>query len=229
MSIRNNLETLYNEISTINTQVNQESLDIQMIAVSKTITIEKMIQAYEMGIKRFGENRVQELMEKMESFPYQDVEWHMIGHLQRNKVKYIVGKVAMIHSLDNMRLAQEIEKQSEKHNLVTDVLIEVNVGDEPSKFGLKAHEVIDFAKSIQQFKHLRLRGIMTVAPYAENPEEIRPLMRKMYHLFQELISSFPNLKMIDTLSMGMSNDYQIAIEEGANMLRIGSSIFGERQ
>jgi hypothetical protein len=206
---------------------NRDFRDVKIVAVTKTVGINGMKEAIVSGLSEFGENRVQELMEKVEEFD-ESVTWHMIGHLQRNKVKYIIDKISLIHSLDSIRLAEEIQSQSFKRQKKTDVLIEVNIGGEDSKFGVKPDEIMEFARMVCSFSNIRLRGLMTVAPFEEDPENVRPLMKMMYQKYNELKSLSLENSLIDTLSMGMSNDFKIALEEGATMIRVGSLIFGER-
>ncbi|MDP3385608.1 MAG: YggS family pyridoxal phosphate-dependent enzyme [Eubacteriales bacterium] len=227
MSIKDNVGSLIQEVKRVCDHCNRDSSDISIVAVTKTVGITGMKEAIESGLTDFGENRVQELLEKIEQFD-ESVNWHMIGHLQRNKVKYIIDKVSLIHSVDSVRLAEEIQRQSLKLLKTTDVLIEVNVGSEDTKFGIKPDEILDFAGVISKYGNLRLRGLMTVAPYDEEPENIRPLMKLMHQKFNELKSLNLENSLIDTLSMGMSNDFKIALEEGATMIRVGSMIFGER-
>ncbi|MBV1758676.1 MAG: YggS family pyridoxal phosphate-dependent enzyme [Dethiosulfatibacter sp.] len=222
-----NVASLILEVKNVCDSCNRDSSDIRIVAVTKTVGIDVMKEAVENGLTDLGENRVQELMEKIEQFD-ESITWHMIGHLQRNKVKYIIDKVSLIHSLDSERLAEEIQKQSLKRLKKTDVLIEVNVGSEDTKFGIKPEEILDFARIISKYDNIRLRGLMTVAPYVEEPENIRPLMKLMHQKFNELKSLNLKNSSIDTLSMGMSNDFKIALEEGATMIRVGSLIFGER-
>lgn len=222
-----NIDDLLNKINETCLLCGRNSDDITIIAVTKTIDVEKMKEAKNKGLLNFGENKVQELLNKYNSFD-NEIKWHMIGHLQRNKVKYIIDKVAMIQSLDSFRLAEEIQRQGEKNNLVSNVLIEINIGNEPSKYGVNIEEASELAKKIDVLENICIRGIMTVAPYTEKSEDVRPYMKKMKILFDELKKL--NLKngKIDILSMGMSNDYKIAIEEGSTMIRLGSVIFGER-
>lgn len=227
MSINENVASLVLEVKNVCDSCNRDSSDIRIVAVTKTVGIDGMKVAVESGLTDLGENRVQELIEKIEQFD-ESITWHMIGHLQRNKVKYIIDKVSLIHSLDSERLAEEIQRQSLKRLKKTDVLIEVNVGSEDTKFGIKPEEILDFARIISKYDNIRLRGLMTVAPYDEEPENIRPLMKLMYQKFNELKSLNLKNSLIDTLSMGMSNDFKIALEEGATMIRVGSLIFGER-
>lgn len=222
-----NINELINEISKTCIMCNRKIEEITLIAVTKTVEIENMKQAKDVGLINFGENKVQEFINKYDYFD-NEIKWHMIGHLQRNKVKYIIDKVNLIQSLDSYRLAEEIQKQSANKNLISNVLIEINIGDELSKNGIKIEEVIEFVEKVDTLDNICIRGIMTVAPHADNAENIRPLMKKMKIIFEELKKiNLKNAK-IDILSMGMSNDYKIAIEEGTTMIRIGSLIFGER-
>ncbi|MDF2878200.1 MAG: hypothetical protein K0S30_1296, partial [Clostridia bacterium] len=158
----------------------------------------------------------------------ESVNWHLIGHLQSNKVKYIIGKTALIHSVDNMKLAQEIQRQSQKVNTLTDILLEVNVAKEVSKNGVLAEEVMEYVKQISQLSHVRLKGLMTVAPYVQDPEDNRQIFRQLYDLSVDIQKQKFNNISTSLLSMGMSNDYEVAIAEGATMIRIGTSIFGDR-
>lgn len=201
--------------------------DITLIAVSKTYPVAAIEEAILEGCIDFGENHVQELMGKIESIK-EKVNWHLIGHLQTNKVKYVVGKTALIHSMDSIRLAEEIEKQSAKKGIVTNVLVEVNVADEDTKYGFKFDEVMEVMKHLNTMPHIKVQGLMTVAPYVENPEKNRPIFRKLYELSVDIQKQKLDNISTNILSMGMSNDYQIAIEEGATMVRIGTAIFGNR-
>lgn len=201
--------------------------DVTLIAVSKTYPVEAIEQAYALGCKDFGENKVQELMSKIENIQ-NPIEWHLIGHLQRNKVKYVVGHVSLIHSVDSLRLAKEIQKESLKKDVVTSILLEVNVAKEESKHGIYMDEVLELVREISKMSHVRLKGFMTVAPYTQNPEENRSIFRLLYNLSVDIQKQ--NIDNISTsiLSMGMSNDYEIAIEEGATHVRIGTALFGAR-
>ncbi len=199
--------------------------DVTLIAVSKTKPVKALKEAYDLGVRVFGENKVQELMEKYDALP-KDIQWHMIGHLQRNKVKYIIGKTALIHSVDSVRLAREIDKESAKKNIVTDILIEVNVAAEESKFGIAPEELPDFLDEISSLPNIRVKGLMTIAPYVDDPEENRPVFAQLKKLSVDIRGKNVNNESI--LSMGMSNDYGVAIEEGATMVRVGTAVFGER-
>ena len=201
--------------------------EVQLIAVSKTKPVEKLKQLYDYGCRDFGENKVQELVEKYETLP-KDIRWHMIGHLQRNKVKYIVDKVYLIHSVDSLRLAEEISKEACKKNVTVNILIEVNVAQEETKFGLKTEETAELVKSIAALPGICVKGLMTIAPYVENAEENRQYFQKLKQLSVDIMhKNIDNISM-GSLSMGMSGDYEIAVEEGATYVRVGTSIFGER-
>ena len=200
---------------------------VRLIPVSKTKPNEMIMELYDHGVRALGENYVQELSDKINSMPA-DIEWHMIGHLQRNKVKYIVGKVAMIHSVDSVRLAEEINKRSLERGVVTEILAEVNIAREENKFGFKTDEVCDFARAVSSMEGIRLTGLMTSAPYVSDPEENRGYFAKMHDLYVDIgKKNIDNVRM-NNLSMGMTNDYEVAIEEGATIIRIGTAIFGDR-
>lgn len=201
--------------------------DITIIAVTKTVDVEHIKAAVDYGIKNLGENRVQELTAK---YPYisNDVRWHMIGRLQTNKVKYIIDKVSLIHSVDSIKLLKEIDKRSEITNRMMDILIEVNVAGEASKGGVAVEDVIDFVKQSAAFENISIKGLMTVALQADDPEIVRPYFTQMKELSCKIEKlGLGNVEM-KYLSMGMSGDFEVAIEEGSNMVRIGTAIFGER-
>lgn len=201
--------------------------EVTLIAVSKTKPAEMIQELYDAGCRNFGENKVQELIDKYEILP-KDICWHMIGHLQRNKVKYIVDKVSLIHSVDSLRLAQTIEKEAEKKNCVVDILIEINMAREESKYGIYPEELEALLREISHLSHIRVKGLMTVAPNVKNPEENRKIFTEMKKLSVDIAKKNIDNIIMNILSMGMSNDYNIAVEEGANMVRVGTSIFGAR-
>ncbi len=201
--------------------------EVTLIAVSKTKPAEMIQELYDAGCRNFGENKVQELIDKYEILP-KDICWHMIGHLQRNKVKYIVDKVSLIHSVDSLRLAQTIEKEAEKKNCVVDILIEINMAREESKYGIYPEELEALLREISHLSHIRVKGLMTVAPNVKNPEENRKIFTEMKKLSVDIAKKNIDNIIMSILSMGMSNDYNIAVEEGANMVRVGTSIFGAR-
>ncbi|MCI8293245.1 MAG: YggS family pyridoxal phosphate-dependent enzyme [Hespellia sp.] len=202
--------------------------EVTLIAVSKTKPISMLQEAYREGIRVFGENKVQELTDKWEVMP-KDIQWHMIGHLQRNKVKYIVDKAEMIHSVDSLRLAETIEKEAEKKHCIVKILIEVNMAEEESKFGLSARETLPLIERISRFPHLQICGLMTIAPFVENAKENRIHFAGLRKLSVDIAAKNIDNVNMDILSMGMTNDYEVAIEEGATMVRVGTGIFGERQ
>ncbi|HHY59177.1 MAG TPA: YggS family pyridoxal phosphate-dependent enzyme [Clostridia bacterium] len=201
--------------------------EIELVAVTKTVPVERIREALAAGIRHLGENRVQELVAKYGELGAA-AQWHLIGHLQTNKVKYIVDKVTLVHSLDRWSLAEELEKRAAAQGRVIPVLLQVNIAEEETKFGLRRQEVIPFLEKIIPLSHLQVRGLMTIAPLVEDPEEVRPVFRSLFRLAQEIDRRrYPGVEM-RYLSMGMTGDYEVAIEEGANMVRIGTGIFGER-
>ncbi len=226
--ISDNYAYIKNHIIEICKGIGRDPDEVTLIAVSKTKPVDALSEAFDAGARDFGENKVQELTEKMDFFANARINWHMIGHLQKNKVKYIIGRVSMIHSVDSIELLQKIDSISKDRQVITDVLIEVNVGDEESKFGLKLDEVEDFISSASELSNIRIRGLMTVAPYVENPEDNRILFRSLKLMLDKLKKKAQNNAPCDVLSMGMTNDYEIAIEEGSTMVRVGTAIFGER-
>ena len=225
--LKENLQEVEERIAAACMRAGRRREDVTLIAVSKTKPVDMLREAYDLGIRVFGENKVQELTEKYDRLP-EDIRWHMIGHLQTNKVKYIVGKTELIHSVDSLKLAEMIEKESQKHGCVTDILVEVNVAEEESKFGLRMEEVIPFIEKIVQYPHINVRGLMTIAPFVENPEENRTIFADLHKLYVDIKEKNIDNGTVSILSMGMTNDYEVAIEEGATMGRIGTGIFGAR-
>lgn len=225
--LKENLENVEEKIQEACRRSGRKREDITLIAVSKTKPIETLQHAYDLGVRVFGENKVQELSEKYDALP-DDIHWHMIGHLQRNKIKYIIGKTELIHSVDSLRLAEAIEKEAAKRNLTVDVLMEVNIAREESKFGLLPEEVDEFIEKVQKLPHLQVKGLMTIAPFVENPEENREVFAQLKKLSVDIATKNAHNITMSILSMGMTNDYQIAIEEGATMIRVGTGIFGAR-
>ena len=201
--------------------------DILLLAVSKTIDVPRIKQAVDCGLKELGENRVQEILEKYDTMG-KDVCWHLIGHLQTNKVKYIINKVKMIHSVESIKLAEEIDKRAKQSNVIMDILVEVNIADEQSKFGVTPKETLSFIKNIAVLDNIRIKGLMTVAPFVDNPEENRDCFRRMRQLLVDINAEKIDNVNMNVLSMGMSNDFEVAIEEGATIVRVGTNIFGKR-
>ena len=222
-----NLQQVNANIEKACAAVGRAPSEITLVAVSKTKPVSMLQEAYDAGARVFGENKVQEIMDKYDQLP-SDIQWHMIGHLQRNKVKYIIDKVAMIHSVDSLRLAQTIEQEAAKKDLVMPILLEVNVAEEESKFGLTTNEVLPLLEKISIFSHIKVMGLMTIAPFVKNPEENRVYFRKMHQLSLDIKSKCIDNIDMSVLSMGMTNDYEIAVEEGATMIRVGTAIFGAR-
>lgn len=201
--------------------------EVTLIAVSKTKPVSMIEEIYKEGIRNFGENKPQELRDKYDLLP-QDIRWHMIGHLQKNKIKYVIGRACMIHSVDSAELAAAIDSQAAKNNVIMPVLAEVNMAGEDTKFGLRPEDVMSFVRTVSELKNIRLSGLMTIAPYVENPEENRIHFRNLRKLSIDIRSkNIDNITMRE-LSMGMTNDYEVAIEEGATIVRVGTGIFGER-
>lgn len=201
--------------------------EVTLIAVSKTKPVSAIEEALLSGTLDYGENKVQELCDKYDVLP-KNIRWHMIGHLQRNKVKYLVGKTYLVHSVDSLRLAEQIEKEFAKHNQVCDILVEVNIAQEESKFGINAKETEELIRKIAKFEHVRIKGLMTIAPYTEDPESNREYFREIKKLSVDIRDKNIDNVSMDVLSMGMTGDYMVAVEEGATMVRVGTGIFGER-
>lgn len=225
--IKENLENVRERIAEACGESGRSVEDVRLIAVSKTKPLPDLEEAYACGCRDFGENKVQELVEKYEALP-KDIRWHMIGHLQRNKVKYIVDKVFLIHSVDSLRLAQEIEKEAAKLEKTVNILIEVNVAGEESKFGVTAKGALPLVEEIAQMPHIRVKGLMTIAPYVEDAEENRQYFEKLKKIYVDIIHKNIDNVFMEELSMGMTGDYEVAILEGATYIRVGTGIFGER-
>lgn len=205
----------------------REAGEVTLIAVSKTKPLPQLIEAYDCGVREFGENKVQEILEKASQMP-EDARFHMIGHLQRNKVKQVLKHAVLIHSVDSIRLAEQIQVEAEKAGKIQDILLEVNVAREESKTGFMVEEVMDAVLAIHLLPNVRIRGLMTIAPFVENSEENRPVFKKLYQLSVDIKSKNIDNTTMGVLSMGMTGDYEVAIEEGATMIRVGTGIFGAR-
>lgn len=225
--IKENLETVLQNIKAACVRSGRNPEEVTLIAVSKTKPVSMIQEVYDAGIHVFGENKPQELKEKVPQLPA-DSSWHMIGHLQRNKVKYIIDKACMIHSLDSLRLADTIDEEAAKHGIIMPVLVEVNVAGEESKFGIAPDEAEEFIRKISHLPHIRVEGLMTIAPFTDNPEDNRKYFRRLKKLCVDIKEkNIDNVNMCN-LSMGMTGDYEVAIEEGATMVRVGTGIFGAR-
>ena len=201
--------------------------EVRLIAVSKTKPVSDIEEVLTTGILDYGENKVQELSDKYDVLP-KNIRWHMIGHLQRNKVKYLIGKTVLIHSVDSLRLAEQIEHEAAKSDTIMNVLIEVNVAGEESKFGTTCNEAVELVRAVAALKHVKIKGLMTIAPFTDNPEDNRIYFKKLKQLSVDIKSKNIDNVDMDELSMGMTGDYEVAIEEGATMVRVGTGIFGER-
>jgi len=219
LGIRENLQQVQERINAAAARAGRDPGQIKIIAVTKQVQVPEIKEVVDAGIVDLGENRVREMTGKMAELP-PEVRWHMIGHLQTNKVKYIMGRVELIHSLDRWNLAEEIDRRAGKLGVKMPVLVQVNTSGEKSKFGLSSGELPDFLAALADLPNVAVKGLMTIAPYVDNPEEVRPFFRELRLLAQKF-----NLK---HLSMGMTNDFEVAVEEGADMLRLGTVLFGSR-
>ena len=225
--IKENLEEVEARITRACERSGRERSEVTLISVSKTKPVEMLQEAYDAGSRDFGENKPQEIREKYPQLPT-DIRWHMIGHLQRNKIKYIIDKVYMIHSVDSIRLAEAIDEEAKKHGIVMPVLIEVNVAEEESKFGVHLDEVESLIRQISELSNIQVQGLMTIAPFTENAEDNRIYFRKLRNLYVDIKDkNIDNVNMCN-LSMGMTGEYEVAVEEGATMVRVGTGIFGAR-
>ena len=227
VALEENLVKVKENIKAACERAGRDAGEVTLVAVSKMKPLEDIETLLKVGQLEYGENYVQELCEKEEHVS-RPVHWHMIGHLQTNKVKYIIDKVVLIHSVDSVHLAKQIEKEAAKKNITAQILLQVNVAEEDTKFGMDTDEVLRMAEEINQFPHVHIRGLMTSAPFVEDPEENRCYFRKLHKLFVDIGEKNIDNVTMDILSMGMTNDYEVAIEEGATMIRVGTGIFGER-
>lgn len=225
--LKENIEAVRKNIEKACERSGRNPKDVLLLPVSKTKPVEMIQELYDLGIRSFGENYVQELCDKIDKLS-DDINWHMIGHLQRNKVKYIVGKVAMIHSVDSIRLAEAISKEAVKKDVTVDILIEVNVGMEENKFGITVESAYEDIKEMAKLPNIAIKGLMTSAPFVENSEDNRKYFRQLKQLSVDINAKNIDNIYMDTLSMGMTNDYVVAVEEGATMVRVGTAIFGAR-
>lgn len=226
MSIKENLADINAKITAAAEKSGRKREDILLLAVSKTIDVPRIKEAVSLGLTELGENKPQEINWKY--FEIENVKWHLIGHLQTNKVKYIIDKVCLIHSVDSLKLAEEISKRAKAHNVTMDVLVEINIAGEEAKHGVPLNEAENLALEISKLDNIRVKGLMTVAPFVENPEDNRKYFSQMKKLFVDIREKNYNNIDMKYLSMGMTNDYEVAVEEGANIVRIGTGLFGAR-
>ena len=225
--IEENLSQVRKNIADACARCGRNPESVTLIAVSKTKPLEDLQSAYRCEVRDFGENKMQEIVLKAPDMP-EDARFHMIGHLQRNKVKQVLKHVVLIHSVDSVRLAEQIQLEAEKEQLQTDILLEVNVAGEESKYGFAPEEVADAAAQIAKFPNVHIRGLMTIAPFVENSEENRDVFKKLFQLSVDISRKNIDNVTMSVLSMGMTGDYEVAIEEGATMIRVGTGIFGSR-
>lgn len=226
--IRNQIYEVQSRIQEACVRASRSPEEVTLITVSKTKPVSMIKEAWDIGIRDFGENKVQEILDKTTKLP-DDIRWHMIGHLQRNKVRQIIDKTVLIHSVDSIRLAQQIEEEAAKKDLIVNILLEVNVAREESKYGFFLEEVEPAMEIIGKYSHININGLMTIAPFIMNPEENRPIFRKLYQVFVDMKSKNIDNVTMSILSMGMTGDYEVAVEEGATMVRVGTGIFGARE
>ncbi|OGW08568.1 MAG: YggS family pyridoxal phosphate enzyme [Nitrospinae bacterium RIFCSPLOWO2_12_39_16] len=224
-NIAANIKGIIHKIKLAAERVGRKEESVELVAVTKTVDVSKIKEAIRAGIKIIGENRVQEAREKFKDIG-KEVEWHLIGHLQTNKVKYIFDIFSLIHSVDSLLLSEEIQRRAENKGLETDILIEVNLSGEKTKFGILPEKAINFVKDISRFKNINIMGLMTIPPFSESPEDSRKYFKMLRMLRDDIQKEGIEMK---ELSMGMSNDFEAAVEEGATMVRIGTAIFGERR
>ena len=225
--IEENIKQVEDNIAKACERANRDRSEVTLICVSKTKPASMVEEAYKTGQRNFGENKVQEINDKYPILP-DDIKWHLIGHLQRNKVKYIINKVHLIHSVDSIRLAEQIQHEAEKAGKVMNILVQVNVANEDTKFGLQVSETEDVVREIAKMPNVHICGLMTIAPFTDDPETNRVFFRKLKQLSVDIKSKNIDNVSMDCLSMGMTGDYQVAIEEGATLVRVGTGIFGER-
>ena len=225
--IKENIENVERKIQAACDRSGRKREDVLLLAVSKTIDVPRIKEAVECGLTSLGENKVQEIMDKYEPMG-EGVKWHLIGHLQTNKVKYIIDKVELIHSVDSLKLAEEISKRAKAKGITANILLEINAAGEESKFGLKPEECEKAVREISALDNIKIRGLMTVAPNVENPEENRIYFKQMKQLLVDINAKKIDNVNMDVLSMGMTGDYEVAIEEGATIVRVGTGIFGAR-
>ena len=226
-TIRDHLNEVRENIQKACEKAGRSPQEVTLIAVSKTKPAQAVQEAYEAGARDFGENKVQEILQKQPVLP-QDIRWHMIGHLQRNKVKQVLPHAVLIHSVDSYRLAEQISQEAGKLGITAKILLEVNVAKEESKFGMMPEDVEEMAGQIAALPHLQIEGLMTIAPFVDDPEKNRPVFRKLYQLSVDIKKKNIDNVNMGVLSMGMTGDYQVAVEEGSTMIRVGTGIFGAR-
>ena len=228
MSVKKNLSEIKTKIKEAALRADRDPEEIKLVAVSKNQELAKIEELIEEGITDFGESRVQELRDRYDQFP--EVNWHMIGHLQRNKVKYLarMDRCELIHSVDSFRLAKKINKRAGMEDRVMNILVQVNIAQDENKYGLDPDDLIEYLNKVSAFDNLQVKGLMTILPHVDDSEALRTYFQQLKDLADKIKEqNIPNIKM-DELSMGMSNDFEVAIEEGATIIRVGRSLFGSR-
>lgn len=225
--VKTNIELVQEKIKRAAVRAGRNPEEITLLAVTKGVATEKIKFAYDCGLKIFGENYLQEALAKMNVLP-SDITWHFIGRIQRNKVRSITGRFSMVHSIDSIKICEEFQRRSEKKNIISNLLVEVNLAEETTKGGILLENTLSFIQNVLKYKNLRMRGLMTMPPYSENPEDSRQYFRKLRELKYNLIKEGVPDEILRELSMGMSSDFEVAIEEGATIVRIGTAIFGPR-
>lgn len=225
--IQNNYLSVKDRVKQACIRAGRDEKDVLLIAVSKTRTYDEIDEAAKAGARVFGENKPQELRDKADALN-KEYQWHMIGHLQTNKIKYIIERACLIHSVDSYKLAEAVNKEAEKRNMTANILVQINIADEDSKFGLNLAEAEKLIRQIALLKNVKIKGLMAVPPFVENPEDNRIHFQRMRQLFIDIKEKNIDNVDMNELSMGMSGDFEVAIEEGATMVRVGTSIFGER-
>lgn len=224
MSIKENVQKILERIEKAKERAGRKDF-IYLLGATKGVLPEKIREAYDSGLKLFGENRIQEGLPKIEKLKDLDIDWHFIGHLQKNKAKEAIENFSLIQSVDSLSLAKRLQQIAQIEEKIIPFLIEINIGDEPTKYGVKVEELPQFIEEVQNFDNLKFKGIMAIPPYNPDPEKVRPYFKEMYKIYEKLSSIFSS---VEYLSIGMSEDFEVAIEEGSNMVRIGRAIFGER-
>jgi len=226
--IKENLKNIRLRIKTAANACGRNPDEVHLVAVSKTMPKEKLVAAVEAGVKTLGENYVQEAREKFNDLYTLPVAWHFIGHLQRNKAKYVVKIFDLIHSVDSLKLAREIDKQAKKTDKIQDILVQVNISEEATKSGTRAEQALEIVKDISLLENVSIKGLMTMPPYFNAPERVQPFFKALRELRNQIKDENISNVSMDELSMGMTGDFEVAIQEGATLVRIGTAIFGER-
>ena len=229
MTLKNRLETIHNRIEQAAMNCNRNPDEVRLVAVSKTMPVEAVLGAINAGAQILGENYIQEARGKIEALVGHDIDWHLVGHLQSNKAKYAVRLFDLIHSVDSLKLARELDKQAGKIGKIQHILVQVNIAKEGKKSGVYAEDLLDLVEAIRKLPNLSIRGLMTMPPFFNAPERARPFFEELRHLRDSVAESLMDNVAMQELSMGMTGDFEVAIAEGATLVRVGTAIFGERK